>query len=166
MKRRTGVLAAFAGAATLSLGLAIGTGASALAAPASSTTQTVHQTWDLSNTSITPPNPCTGNDISGTARTNLVNHITVHGDEIWATFTETDRVTITDAGTGENYSGEFTFWGNYNLNQRNTNNTFTGNGHLRGDQGGSITFHEVSHFTMNANGQVTVSFDNPTMTCG
>jgi hypothetical protein len=107
----------------------------------------------------------------GPDRTNLVNHLTYltdpstgQPDNIWSTFTETDHVAITDTGTGETFSGELTFWGNFNLNEKNTNSSFTGNGQLHGNQGGIIGYHEVSHFATNALGQVTVSFDNPTFT--
>jgi len=150
------------------LGAAIVAATPAGAAPASSYTQTVYQTWDINNTAIAPAvNPCTGDPATGTARTNLVNHVTLQGgDNVWATFTETDDVSITDTGTGETYAGELTFWGNFNLNEQNQNSEFTGNGELRGDQGDSIGFHEVAVFAETATGQVTVNFDNPTFTCG
>jgi hypothetical protein len=159
--------AAIAGAATLLSVLALGAAAlPASADTASSYTQTVHQTWDLSNTSLGLTNPCTNDPLSGNARTNLLNHVNVQGDNLWATFTETDKIVATDAGTGETFSGEFTIWGGFNLNEQNSNSTFTASGQLQGDQGDTIGYHEVAHSTLTPGDQLTVSFDNPTLTCG
>jgi hypothetical protein len=54
-------------------------------------------------------------------------------------------------------------WGNFNMNEKNANNTFTLTIMLSGS---AITMHEVQHFALNANGVVTVNFDRPTLTCG
>jgi hypothetical protein len=85
--------------------------------------------------------------------------------EVWATFTETGKVALTDAN-GVSYSGHFTVWGNFNLNERNTNNTFTLTVRAAGSDGSSIVAHEVQHFALNANGVVTVDFDTMSLTCG
>ena len=85
--------------------------------------------------------------------------------EVWATFTETGKVSLTDAN-GVTYSGHFTVWGGFNLNEKNTNNTFTLTVKLSGSDGSSITAHEVQHFALNANGTVTVNFDRMRLTCG
>jgi hypothetical protein len=76
---------------------------------------------------LTGPNPCTGAaivsvDASGTA----VNHITFFpaGDEVWATFTETGKITVLDSNN-VTYTGHLTVWGNFNMNEKNSNNTFT-----------------------------------------
>jgi hypothetical protein len=113
-------------------------------------------------------NPCTGNTIDLTQVSNVVDHVTYFpgGDEVWATFTEEDKVTGVDEGTGVVYTGHSTFWGNFNLNNRNTNDTFTGSIHVTGSDGSSISYHEVMHETLNANGVLTVSFDKPSLTCG
>jgi hypothetical protein len=85
--------------------------------------------------------------------------------EVWATFTETGKVSLTDAN-GVTYSGHFTVWGGFNLNERNTNNTFTLTVNLAGSDGSTIVAHEVQHFALNANGTVTVNFDTMRLTCG
>ena len=38
-------------------------------------------------------------------------------DESWGTFTEEDNFGALDASTGVTYSGHDTAWGNYNINQ-------------------------------------------------
>jgi hypothetical protein len=80
--------------------------------------------------------------------------------------TEEDKVTGVDEGTGVVYTGHSTFWGNFNVNERNANDTFTGSIHVTGSDGSTISYHEVMHETWNANGVLTVSFDRPSLTCG
>jgi hypothetical protein len=96
-----------------------------------------------------------------------VNHVTFFpaGDEVWATFTETGKVTLTDSN-GVTYTGHLTAWGNFNMNEKNANNSFTLTVMLAGSDGSSITAHEVQHFALNANGVVTVNFDRMTLSCG
>ena len=57
------------------------------------------------------------------------------------------------------YSGHATVRGNFNLNERNSNQTFTQTIHLTGSDGSSLSLHETSHITYNGNGIITVSFD-------
>src|SRR5262249_30428145 len=99
---------------------------------------------------------------------NLVDHVTffTNSDEMWATFTETGKISGTDDGTGVSYSGHATAWGNFNMNERNGNSAFTFTIHAPGSDGSSITGHETTVFTTNANGVVTVNFDNLSLTCG
>jgi hypothetical protein len=52
------------------------------------------------------------------------------------------------------------------VNERNSNSTFTGSITLRGSDGSVVMYREVDHFTYNGNGQVTVSFEKPRLTCG
>jgi uncharacterized membrane protein len=116
-------------------------------------------------------NPCNGAAITSfQAYGNIVHHQTSfleNGEvtEVWATFTETGKVAITDA-SGVTYDGHFTVWGNYNLNERNTNETFTLTIRVSGSDGSAISAHEVEHFGTNANGDVTATFDNMSLTCG
>jgi hypothetical protein len=116
-------------------------------------------------------NPCTGAAVTGfAAYGNVVNHVTYFVEdgqmtEAWGTFTETGKVTLTDANA-VTYSGHFTAWGNFNLNERNTNTTFTLSFRTTGSDGSSLVGHEVTHFALNANGQVTVDFDRMSVTCG
>lgn len=144
--------------------------AAALAAPGGTghtvtMTEVTHGVFDAG---LTGPNPCTGAaivsvDASGT----VVNHVTFFpaGDEVWATFTETGKVTLVDSNN-VTYTGHLTVWGNFNMNERNANNTFTLTVMLAGSDGSAITAHEVQHFALNANGVVTVNFDRMTLTCG
>jgi hypothetical protein len=128
-------------------------------------TENIHGVFDPE---LTGPNPCSGADIvSVDAFGNVVNHITFFpdGDEVWATFTETGKITIVDSN-GVTYTGHLTLWGNFNLNEQNSNQTFTLTITLRGSDGSTITAHEVQHFALNANGVVTVDFDTMRLTCG
>jgi hypothetical protein len=141
---------------------------SAVAAPGG-TGHTVTETDNFHGTQTTTDvNPCTGNAIDLTQTSNIVNHLTYFpgGDEAWGTFTEEDKVTGVDEGTGVVYTGHSTFWGNFNVNERNANDTFTGSIHVVGNDGSSISYHEVTHETWNANGTLTVQFDKPSLTCG
>jgi hypothetical protein len=128
-------------------------------------TELIHGEFDPG---LEDPNPCTGADVvSASAFGNVVMHVTFFpdDDEVWATFTETGRITILDSN-GVTYTGRITAWGNFNLNEKNTNSTFTVSVKLTGSDGSTITLHEVQHFGTNANGDVTAEFDKPNLTCG
>jgi hypothetical protein len=148
--------------------LVLGTTLPAYAAPGG-TGHTVTSTDNFhGTTSFQDFNPCTGNLLNIDTTSNIVEHVTFFpdGDEVWATFTEEDKVVATDPVTGVVYTGHATFWGNFNLNERNSNSTFSGSITLRGDDGSVVMYREVDHFTLAANGQVTVSFEKPRLTCG
>jgi hypothetical protein len=115
-----------------------------------------------------PVNPCTGKELQVVENTNLVNHITFFpaSDEVWATFTQTSKVTATEEGTNTSYSGHTTFWGNFNVNRQNENSTFTGTIRLKGSDGSTISYHGVDHFTLLPSGKVAVEFGKPRITCG
>jgi hypothetical protein len=128
-------------------------------------TEITHGVFDAG---LEGPNPCSGADIvSVDASGTVVNHVTFFpaGDEVWATFTETGKVTLLDSN-GVTYTGHLTLWGNFNLNEKNSNNTFTLTITLTGSDGSTITTHEVQHFALNANGVVTVDFDTMRLACG
>ncbi|MFL5962735.1 MAG: hypothetical protein ACJ757_07580 [Gaiellaceae bacterium] len=112
-------------------------------------------------------NPCNGDVVDISSTSNIVNHVTFFpgSDEVWFTFTEEDKVTAVDEGTGVVYSGHDTVWGNLNINKQNQNSTFTNMIHVTGSDGSTILYHEVTHFTMLPNGDVSVSFDRPTLSC-
>jgi hypothetical protein len=148
--------------------LALAAVGSAVAAPGGGG-HTVTQTDNFHGTQTSQDvNPCTGNTVDLAETSNIVNHITFFpgGDEAWGTFTEEDKVTATDEGTGVVYTGHSTFWGNFNVNRQNANDTFTGSIHVVAADGSSISYHEVMHETWNANGTLTVQFDKPSLTCG
>ena len=106
--------------------------------------------------------PVSGVEFTG----NAVEHVTFFpaGDEVWATFTETGSVAAVGA-SGTTYGGHATAWGNFNLNQRNSNQTFTVSFRVNGSDGSSFTGHETMHVTYNGNGKITVTFDNFRLTC-
>jgi hypothetical protein len=147
----------------------------AFASPAAAANHTTVTETDHVHGAFTEPefnvNPCSGAAITSFAADgNVVEHITYFLEdgqmtEVWATFTETGKVAITDAA-GVSYSGHFTVWGNFNLNERNSNNTFTLTVKLAGSDGSVIDAHETQHFALNANGVVTVDFDKMSLTCG
>lgn len=172
-KRPLGRKTKLAGAAVLLTvgGLAMWPAAAFAASPNG---QTITETDNVHGTFYEPEatNPCTGDTFNagqGALFTgNLVNHVTsfTNSDEFWFTFTETGKVTATDDGTGVTYSGHATAWGNFNMNERNQNSASTLTIHLSGSDGSSITAHETTVFVMNANGNVTVSFDKLSLSCG
>ncbi len=98
---------------------------------------------------------------------NLADHVTyfTNSDEVWATFTETGAIEGTDVGTGVTYTGHATAWGNFNMNERNQNSTFTLTIHAVGSDGSSFYGHETTVFALNANGDLTVNFDKMNLTC-
>jgi hypothetical protein len=156
----------------LALGVLVLSGvaaAPAVAAPGGTGHTVTMTTTTKSTNPINDVNPCTPADpIVGVSQDNVVEHITFFpgGDEFWATFTDAAKVTVTDQVTGVVYTGHATFWGNFNLNERNSNSTFTATIAVKGSDGSTIHVHETAHFTLNANGDITVSFDNVTVTCG
>jgi hypothetical protein len=128
-------------------------------------TEVTHGVFDAG---LEGPNPCTGASIvSVDASGTVVNHVTFFpaGDEVWATFTETGKISLLDSNN-VTYTGHLTVWGNFNMNEKNANNSFTLTIMLRGSDGSSIAAHEVQHFALNANGVVTVDFDRMTLSCG
>lgn len=137
----------------------------AVAAPGHTVTQT-----QTTHTTTTNPDvqPCTGDPVLLTQTSNIINHVTFFpgGDEAWGTFTEEDQISATDQTNGVVYTGHSTFWGNFNINNKNSNDTFTGSIHVRGTDGSYITMHEVAHETFDQYGNPVVQFDRPTMTCG
>ncbi|MEP6852520.1 MAG: hypothetical protein ABJA87_07680 [bacterium] len=126
-------------------------------------TMTEHQHGTFTQPDAT--NPCTGAPGVATFDGNSVEHVTFFpaGDEVWATFTETGKVTVT--WDGVTYTGHVTVWGNFNLNEKNSNTTFTLSIRLFAPDGSSVVVHEVTHFALNANGVVTVDFDKLSFTC-
>lgn len=159
---------ALAAAVALSAGGVILGLASAASAAGGTHTQTFTDNFHGSQT-VVQVNPCTNNAIDISENTNLVNHVTYFlppNDEAWGTFTEEDSFTATDQGTGVVYSGHDTFWGNFNLNRQNSNYTFTATIRATGSDGSTIAYHETGHFTMLPSGNVSVSFDKTSLTCG
>ena len=144
----------------------LATAASAAAATGGSghtvtTTQNFHGVQTFSN-----PDPCNGNPAVVTATVNMVTHETFFPatGEAHMTFTEEFSFTVVEATITA--TGHMTTWANFNMNQQNSNSSFTSSGHATGSDGSNLTYHEVAHFTLNADGTLTVSFDRPGLTCG
>jgi hypothetical protein len=129
--------------------------ASPAVARATSFTQTFHNATEV----IADVIPCTDEPATITVTYNGVFHINSLPDgEFWTTFTETGTfVAVPVDPTQPTLTGRFTVWGNFNLNERNQNSTFTFT--VRASDG--TVFHETAHFTMNANGEITTLFDKP-----
>ncbi len=111
-------------------------------------------------------NPCTGNPAVVTATSNVVAHETFFPatGEDRVTFTNEFSFTVVEATLTA--AGHFTTHSNFNMNQQNSNSSFTSSEHATGSDGSTVTFHEVAHFTLNPDGTLTVSFDRPTLPCG
>jgi hypothetical protein len=126
-------------------------------------TMTEHQHGTFTDDQAT--NPCTGSPGVATFDGNSVEHVTFFpgGDEVWATFTETGKVTVT--WDGVTYTGHATAWGNFNVNEKNSNTTFTLTIRVFAPDGSSVTGHEVTHFALNAGGVITVNFEKVNFTC-
>ena len=162
--RRITIVGAAAGA--LALG-ALGAAGPASAAGGDHTqtqTQNFHGTMPLVDI-----NPCTGNPLAGSVDSNSVIHQTWFpgDDELWFTFTEEDKGQAVDTLSGVTFTGHDTVWGNENINRRNGNQTFTQTQRITGSDGSVITYKEVAHWTTDANGNLTVSFDkvDGSLTC-
>jgi hypothetical protein len=111
-------------------------------------------------------NPCTGNPSVVTATSNVVTHETFFPatGEDHVTFTNEFSFTVVEATATA--TGHFTTHSNFNMNQQNSNSSFTSSEHATSSDGSTVTAHEVAHFTLNPDGTLTVSFDRPSLTCG
>jgi hypothetical protein len=152
------------GAVAVAGGLVAGPAFAATGGTGHTVTMTSHQHGTFEDDGAT--NPCTGEAGIAVFDGNSVAHETYFpaGDEVWFTFTETGKVTFTSDGVTF-YTGHATAWGNFNMNEKNSNETFTLTIHATAPDGSTIDGHEVSHLTLNANGDITVTFDKPSFTC-
>ncbi|HEY7780586.1 MAG TPA: hypothetical protein VIC85_10295 [Ktedonobacterales bacterium] len=146
------------------LALLLAGGHAALADGNGSQTTTVH--FHNATDSFPSPNPCTGADGVVTLTYNGVMHFTVNkAGDFWATGTETGDFSFVPTDTNQpSYTGHFTSWFGESDNNQNGVDHSTFSLHGTGSDGSSIQFHETQHFSTNANGDVTVSFDKPV--CG
>lgn len=151
---------------------ALASPASGAFAAAGGTGHTVTQTDHQHGTWVEPGDTdfCTGALITPTITGNEVEHVTFFpgGDEAWGTFTEegTARAQI----GGLDYSGRITVWGNFNINEKNANNTFTASFRLTATDADGVVHseigHQVAHVSWNAiSDQPVVNFEKMYMTC-
>lgn len=132
-------------------------------------TEHMHGTWTESGDT----DFCTGEEVTPTLNGNSVFHVTFFpgGDEVWGTFTEEGKATFLQASSGLTFSGRVTVWGNFNVNEKNSNNTFTSNFMLTAVDAAGVTHYEVGHQLMHIAFNAvdpstpTVSFEKMSMTC-
>jgi hypothetical protein len=166
MSKRLLCAASFVAAAMLIWAAAAGAGSS----PGTMTfTQHGHDDVLFSGPST---NPCTGEPGTITAiATNDVFHVTEFTspgrDEFWVTGTSEGTITFTpDDPSGVSASGHFASWFGESSNNQNDVQHDTFNATLTGSDGSHVGVHMVDHLSTNANGVVTVVFDNVTTSCG
>lgn len=168
VSRRAAALAACAAAA------ALGLTATPAAAAAGGTGHTVSITEHQHGTWVEPGDTdfCTGEDVTPTITGNEVFHVTYFpgGDEVWGTFTEEGTASFVQESTGLTYSGRVTVWGNFNVNEKNANNTFTATFRLTATGSDGTVHqevgHQVFHIGWNAvSEEPVVSFEKMNMTC-
>ncbi len=168
---RLGRLSALTIGSAAIIGLAMaGPAAAAQGGTGHTVTQTdhMHGTWvESGDTDF-----CTNEPVTPTITGNAVFHVTFFpgGDEVWGTFTETGTATFLQPSSGLTFSGRITVWGNFNVNERNANNTFTATFKLTAvDAAGVVHYevgHQVFHIGWNAvSDQPVVDFAKMTMTC-
>lgn len=155
-------------AAVCVLGFATGTSFAAAGGTGHTVSETFHQhgTWSESGDT----DFCTGAEITPTFTGNEVEHVTYFpgGDEVWGTFTEEGTVSAVEGDL--TYTGRVTVWGNFNVNEKNANNTFTASFDLSAVDASGVTHlevgHEVAHVGWDAvSQQPVVSFDKMSVTC-
>ena len=74
---------------------------------------------------------------------------------VHATFTQVGTfVAVPLDPTLPSFTGHFSNWGNFNLNGKTVNGTFTFNVHGTGDDGSTFSFHENDHFNAPPDGTV------------
>jgi hypothetical protein len=158
-------------AVILAAGLALLTTGAALADAGGQGTVTITQQFrDTLLFSQPVTNPCTGasGTITGTAHTGI-EHETyfTSGPEFWFTSTAEGAATFTpDDPDGVAASGHFAEWFGESFNNKNDVQHSTSTFRLKGSDGSHIVLHEVAHFSTNANGVISVSFDNTGLHCG
>jgi hypothetical protein len=111
-------------------------------------------------------NPCTGDLAVITTTFNSVFHITEFANgtvHVTGTATGTFLIDTIDASKPD-FSGHFTQWFGFNGNNQSATGTSTFTVVGKGTDGSRLRFHDTMHFTVNANGVVTIEFDKPT--CG
>jgi hypothetical protein len=134
-----------------------------------SITENVHGTFPVGDAT----DFCTGEPISPMITGNEVNHVTFFpgGDEVWGTFTMEGVGSFVQPSSGLTYSGRVVVWGNFNVNNKNSNDTFTATFKLSAVDASGVTHYEVgnltTHVTYNAVDPTSpvVSFDKMNATC-
>ena len=151
--------------------VALGAAVPASADPGHTVTLTEHQHGTWTETGDT--DFCTGETISPTITGNSVMHVTYFpgGDEVWGTFTTEGQGSFLQPSSGLEYSGRVTVWGNFNVNEQNSNQTFTASFKLSAVDASGVTHQETGHSVMHVGynaadpSQPVVWFDHSSATC-
>jgi hypothetical protein len=108
-------------------------------------------------------NPCSGAVGTLTLTYNDVFHGTILANGTsWFTGTLTGSLSFQpDDSSNPSYTGHFSTWFGDENNLRNGVEVSTFNVTAQGSDGSHLNYHETAVAVMNANGVVTVSFDNP-----
>ena len=161
------------GAVSVAAVFALLVGGTALAAAGGRGTVTSTQQFrDLSlfDAPVAITNPCTGEPGTLTAIAHTgVFHTTsfTNGVGFWLTTTAEGTATFTPTDpNGVSATGHFAEWHGVSINNKNEVEHDTSTFQLRGTDGSHIAVHEVVHFSINANGRVTVEFDTVGVRCG
>lgn len=142
------------------LGLLLAPAATVLADGSGATTFT--QTFHNATQTFVGSTFCSGSLANITLTYNGVIHSTVNkAGDFWFTATMTgDVYAVTLDASPVTYTGHFTNWFGGAINNKNMVNDSTFSLHVTGSDGSSFMFHDVAHFSTNANG-VVLSFDKP-----
>jgi len=151
-----------AGAALLGLLVALLT---PMAAVAQAETTTTHFNVTGSSHHV---NPCTGAPSTLTETIKGVTHVTaLPNGTAHETTTGVGTFTfVPDDPSQPTYTGRETFWDGENSNSKTFTATSTDHVTAFGSDGSRIRVHVVAHITVNANGTVTVRFENDRLSCG
>ena len=95
-----------------------------------------------------------------TTTSNFIEHTTIFDDgRIHATFTQTGTFVAEPLTAGlPSYTGKFTVWGGFNLNNQVVNGTFTFNVRGTGSDGSTFKNHVTDHFNERPDGTVNAFF--------
>ncbi len=123
---------------------------------------TYTQTYQNATDEFVQPLSCTNGLADITITYNGVFHYTVDkAGDFWGTGTQTGTVLAIPLDPSQpTYTGHFTIWFGENDNLSNSNSTSTFSVHATGSDGSTMNFQEVAHYSVNANGVLTVNFDN------
>ncbi len=114
-------------------------------------------------------NPCTGasGTLTASVRTGVFHVTSFTTGEFWMTGTDEGTATFTpDDPAGVSASGHYAEWFGESFNNKNDVQHDTSTFNLRGTDGSHIVAQAVDHFSINANGVVTVTFSNFNLHCG
>jgi hypothetical protein len=142
--------------ASVSLAVAFGFAPVAAAPPV---TTTIHEKGLVETfPDVVPSCDNSGAVYEITTTSNFVSHETLFDDgRVHATFTQTGTFVATEPSLPD-YAGKFTIWGNFNLNGKTVNSTFTFTVHGSGDDGSTFKNHVTEHFNERPDGSVNEFF--------